>query len=79
MDFDFLTGPLSAWELSCVEMVDNVRIHTVWLNLCTFPSYDGLSNVKMNYESIGGVVFQDTRTHLLLREHFQTLTCKDAY
>ena len=24
MDFDILTRPLSAWELSCVEIVDNV-------------------------------------------------------
>ena len=24
MDFDIMTGPLSAWELSCIEMVDNV-------------------------------------------------------
>ena len=81
MDFDILTGPLSAWELSCVEMVDNVgtraymQFDLMWL--CINPSHDGL-NLKNNSESIGGVVFSDACTHLLLNEHFLTLTCKDA-
>ena len=34
------------------------------------------SNVKINSESIGGVVLPDTCTHLLLNKQFLTLTCK---
>ena len=34
------------------------------------------SNVKYNSESIGGVVFPDTCTHLPLNEQFLTLPCK---
>ena len=85
MDFDILTGPLSVWELSCVEMVDNVctcaymQFDLICVN---FPRMADLkwifSNVKINSESIGSVVFPDTCTHLLLIEQFLTLTCKDV-
>ena len=36
------------------------------------------SNVNIKSESIGGVVFPDAYTHLLLNERFLTLTCKDV-
>ena len=85
MDFDILTIPLSARELSCVEMVDNVcrrsymQFDSIFVH---FPHMTDLkwifSNVKINSESIGGVVFSDTCTHLLLNEQFLTLTCKDV-
>ena len=55
MDFNMLTGPLTAWELSCVEIEDNA---------CT-DAHIEFSNVKIDSESIGGVVFPHTCTHLL--------------
>ena len=73
------------WELFCVEMVDNVcmRAYRKFDLICVhFPHMTDLkwtfSNVKINSESIGGVVFPDTCTHLLLNEQFLTLTCKDV-
>ena len=66
MDFDILTGPLSAWELCCVEMVDNVctraymQFDFVYISL-TWQDF------KVDiFQSIGGVVFPDTCTHLVL-------------
>ena len=74
--YGILTGPLSAWEVSCVEMVDNVctRAYRQFELICVhFPQMTDLkwtfSNVKINSESIGGFVFPDTRIHLLLNEH----------
>ena len=66
MDFDILTSPSSASEIYCVEMVDNVctRPYMQFDLICIhFPH---MTNLKMNSESIGGVVFPDTCTHLLL-------------
>ena len=64
LDFDMLTGPLSAWELSCVEMGDIVctRAYILFdLIYLHFPHVTNLKcifpNVKINYEYIGGVVF----------------------
>ena len=55
MDFDILAGPLSAWELSCVEMVDNVctRAYRQFDLICVhFPHMTDLkwtfSNVILN-------------------------------
>ena len=83
MHFDILTGPLSARDLSCVEMVDNVctraymQIDLICVHFSHMTDLKWIfSNVNINSESIGGVVFSDTYTHLLLNEQFLTLTCK---
>ena len=71
MDFDILKGALSDWELSCVVMqFDLICVHFLHMTEWIF------SNVKMNSESIGGVIFPDTCTHLLLNEQFLTLSAK---
>ena len=66
----------------CVHACIHACIHAVLLNVCRFPSHDGLkwifSNVKKNSESMGGVVFPHTCTYLRLNEQFLTLTCKDV-
>ena len=79
MDFDILTRLLSGREPSCVEMLDNecTRAYMQFDLICVhFPHMTDLqwifSNVKVNFESIGGVFFSDTYTHLLLNEHFLT-------
>ena len=81
MDFDMLTGPLTVWELSCIEMGDNLctdanmEFDLIYVH---FPHISDLkwifSNIKINFESIGGVVFAHTWTHLLLNEQFMSDT-----
>ncbi len=83
MDFDDSDGSITAWELLCVEVVDYVctRAYMQFDLICVyFPLMTDFkwifSNVKINSESIGVVVFHDTCTHILLNEQFQTLACK---
>ena len=66
-------------------MVDNVCMREYMQSdlICVhFPDLTAeewiFSNVKINSESIGGDVFPDTCTHLLLNGQFLTLTCKDV-
>ena len=79
MDCDKLMGPLSVWELSCVEMGDIVCT-------CTYTQFDLIcvrfhhmtnfkwifSNVKINSESIVGVVFHahNLQRCILMNVHF---------
>ena len=63
MDFDILTGPLSAKELSCVEIWDIVCTRAYMqfdLIYVHFPPMTNLkwifSNVKINSEYIGDIV-----------------------
>ena len=79
MDFDILTCPLSVWECSYVEMVDNVctRAYMQFDLICVHFSHMTdlkwiFSNVKINSEAIGGFVFPHTCTHLILNEQFLT-------
>ena len=75
----------TVWELSCVEMEDNectdahMEFDFIYVH---FPHKTDLklifSNLKIDSESIGGVVFPYKCTHLLLIEQFVTLTCKDV-
>ena len=49
MDFDMLTGPLTAWELSCVEMRDNV---------CSDAHMEfDLGNIHLTWKGGGGYGF----------------------
>ena len=64
MDFDMLAGPLSAWELYCVGMGDNVRtraymqFYLIYVHFHHMMSLKWIfSNVKNNPKSIGSVVF----------------------
>ena len=70
MDFDMLTGLLTACELSFIEMGENVHndAHMEFdLFHGHFPHTTDLkwtfSNVKNNSKSIGNVVFSHTSTH----------------
>ena len=81
MDSGILMGPLSAWELSCVEMVDNVYKRAyMQFNLINvhFPLMADLKwifyHVENNSKSIGSVGFLLTFDHLILSEWFLTST-----
>ena len=66
MDFDILTRAYMQFYLIWVHFPHTTNLKWIF------------SNVKFNSESIGGVVFPDTCTHLLLNEQFLTLTFKDV-
>ena len=79
----YIDGSITVWELLCVEVVGNICTRAymqfdlieVLFHHMTYLKWI-FSNVKNYSESIGGVVFPDTCTHLLLNEQFLTSTCK---
>ena len=79
MDFDMLKGPLTAWELNCVEMGDNIftdahmEFDFIYVHSPHMTDLKSLfSNVKINSKSTGSVVFYPTFAHPILNERFLT-------
>ena len=48
MDFDILTGPLSAWELSCEEMGDIVYTHVYMQFDLIYVHFPQMANLKVD-------------------------------